>query len=294
MIDAALVLEGGAMRGIYTAGVLDVLMEKEIEFSYVIAASSGALVAVNYISKQIGRAARVNLLHSKDHNFFGFRQFFRSAGNAFNFDYLFNEPINSLYPYDEKTLRSSKQKFYVIATNCKTGQPEYFSRSTYEEMANVLIASGSVPLLTRMAYVDEVPYYDAYISDPFGLKKAMADGCKKIVVVSTRPAEYRKKNHTSPFIASIKMAYAKYPELVKTWAKTSQLYNQVAEEMIQMEREGKIIVVRPQKPLNVSAMERNTKKLLLGYLQGRDDICKKLPAINDYLGRLDYVEVLQK
>ena len=146
MINAALVLEGGSLRSVYTAGVLDVMMENNMEFAYVIGTSAGALCGGNYIAKEIGRSARINIMHSNDANYYGFSRFLRT-GSIFNYDYLYNEPINRLYPYAEDRFLESKQRFVITATNCETGEAVYFEKHTYDDMTAALTASCSIPLL---------------------------------------------------------------------------------------------------------------------------------------------------
>ena len=215
MIDAALVIEGGAMRGVYTSGVLDVFMKNNMFFAYIVAASSGALNAANYVAKHKGRSARINLLHSKDRRFFGISQLIRSRGNYFNFDYLYHKPVNELYPYNYKALEETEQKFIITATNCITAEPIYFIRHQYDKMTEALTASSSIPLVSKIAIVDGVPCLDGAVSAPIGIHKAIEDGNKKIVVVLTRDYDFMNKDIPAYIKVLMSIVYRRYPALTK-------------------------------------------------------------------------------
>ncbi|MCL2343260.1 MAG: patatin family protein, partial [Firmicutes bacterium] len=213
MLKAALVLEGGGMRGVYESGVLDVLLENRLEFEYVIGSSAGALNAANYVSKQAGRSARINLLHSDDPAYFGLRQFMKSRGSIFNFDYLFQSPVNELYPYDVEAFRRSKQRFVITATDCETGLPLYFQKRDYEEMTLALKASGSLPLASHIVEIDGYSCLDGGTADPIPVQKAIADGYQKIVAVLKRDINYRKKEPNAAMKRTYQAAYRRYPAL---------------------------------------------------------------------------------
>jgi predicted patatin/cPLA2 family phospholipase len=210
IINAALVLEGGALRGIYTAGVLDVFMENNMEFTTIIGVSAGALTAANYIAGHIGRSARINILHSNDRNYFGMRQLlFRRS--IFNFNYIFFTPIKDLYPYDEEALINSKQRFLIGATNCYTGKIKYFERNNYNDLIHVLQASSSIPLVTRSVDIDTIPYLDGAIADPIGVHKAFSEEYDKVIIILTRPHGYRRPKISRTVRFLNRIVYRKYP-----------------------------------------------------------------------------------
>lgn len=238
MIKAALILEGGALRGVYTSGVLDVLLENKIEFEEVIGVSAGALNGACYVSKQIGRCARINIMHSSDLQYYGLYQFFRNR-NAFNFDYLFGEHINTLYPYDKETFAQSEQKFVIIATDCLTGMPIYFYEKEYEKLILALKASCSMPILSKMIEIDNLKCLDGGISEPIGINKAILDGYEKIVIVLTRELNFRKKplsNYTKQLFNS---QYKKYPKLLNKLYEMSIQYNKLLDKIDEMEKKSK-------------------------------------------------------
>ena len=284
MINAALVLEGGALRSLYTSGVLDVFMEKGMEFACVVGVSAGALNAANYIAKHIGRSARINIMHSNDANYFGFKQLFLKR-SVFNFDYLFYTPIKDLYPYAENILMNSKQKFLIGATDCETGKAIYFEKHNYIELAQALQASSSIPLLCRPVNVDGITCLDGAISDPIGINKAFSEGYDKVIIVLTRHFEYRSKKKSGLINILYKIIYKKYPKLLAALNNSPRQYNSLIEEIKKMERENKVFVIRPSRDIKTLNMEKNTRKLVDLYFQGREDARMLLPKISEYINQ---------
>jgi len=283
VINAALILEGGALRSIYTTGVLDVFMENNIEFSCVIGVSAGALNAANYIAKHIGRSARINILHSNDSNYFGVKQYLLK-GNAFNFNYLFYSPIKELYPYDEQTFMNSKQRFLIGATDCKTGKEVYFEKHNYTELVRALQASSSIPLLCKPVHIDDKICLDGSIAEPLGIHKAFSEGYKKQVVVLTRQFGYNVKIESSKFLKYLcKIYYKKYPELINSINNYSILYDSLIEEIKEMEKENKIFIIRPSHETGIKSIEKNARKLVDFYFLGREDARKSLPKMYEYI-----------
>jgi predicted patatin/cPLA2 family phospholipase len=284
MINAALVLEGGALRTIYTSGVLDVFMENNLEFSCVIGVSAGALNAANYIAKHIGRSAKINILHSNDSNYFGIKQFLLK-GSIFNFSYLFYSPIKELYPYDEKTFMTSKQRFLICATDCETGKAIYFEKHNYTKLVQALQASSSIPLVCKPVYIDDKICLDGAIADPIGIHKAFSEGFDKQVVVLTRQFEYSKIEPSKLTKHLCKIIYKRYPELINSLNNSSMVYNSLIEELNEMEKENKFFVIRPSHEINIKRTEKDARKLIDLYFLGREDARRSLPKIYEYINR---------
>lgn len=282
MLKAALVLEGGSLRGLYTAGVLDVFIEKNIEFSCVIGVSAGAIVASNYITKQKYRTAKINILHSGDQHYYGLAQLLINR-NAFNFDYLFHAPINNIYPYDINALYNTKQKFLICATNCETGKPIYFeNKQDYEAMVRYLKASCSVPLLADTVRIDNNVYLDGGISEPIGIKRAIEEKYEKIVVVLTRDASYI--NSRSAFIRLLlQLKYSKFPNLITAFNNMILNYNNLRSLVDDMEKNNDIFVIRPQKKIEFRHLEKRPRKLIDLYFQGIEDSESNLDKMQKYL-----------
>jgi predicted patatin/cPLA2 family phospholipase len=282
ILNAALVLEGGGLRSLYTSGVLDVFMENNIDFSCVLGVSAGALNAANYIANHIGRSARINIMHSNDTNYFGIRQFLLK-GSVFNFDYLFFEPIKNLYPYSEDRIHNPKKRFLIGVTNCETGEAVYFEKNNYDDMVLALQASSSMQILCKTVIVDGITCLDGAIADPISVNKAFSEGYDKVVVILTNHFGYRNKERPMYVRFLYKVYYSKYPKLIAKLNNESFQYNSLIDEINEMEKERKIFVIRPSREINIGVMERDARKLTDLYFQGREDAQRLLSQLLEYL-----------
>lgn len=277
----ALILEGGALRSVYAAGVLDVFMESKIDFEYVIGVSAGALNAGNYISGQIGRSAKVNIDYVRDPRYIGLSHLLKE-GSIFNFDFLFGEPTKEWMPYNENALINSQKRYIVGATNCITGEQEFFEHYTYKELIEVLTASSTLPILSKLAYINGVPYIDGGVSNAIPFKKAREDGYSKLVIILTRPNGYYSK--PSPILNQLyKLYYNKYPELVKKLCTMSDRYNVLLNQINDLKKRKQAFVIQPNTRLKVSRIERNQDKLRLLYLEGKEDARIALSHMLEYI-----------
>lgn len=283
MISGALVLEGGALRGVYVSGVLDVFMEADIEFEYVLGVSAGAVNAVNYVSKQIGRSAKINIDHVNDTEYMGWKHLLKSGG-IFNFDFLFGEGAEKIMPYDEEAFMRSQQRCVIGATNCLTGRQKFFERDTYQELGEALKASCTLPVLSRLVDIDGTPYTDGGVSNGIPFKKAQKEGYQKVVLILTRPKGYRARDNwlLHPVFQA---CYRKYPALIKKLHTMTMRYNKILQQIDELERRRKVFVIRPTSRLQVKRIERNQNKLRLLYLEGKEDARKLLPQMMDYLSK---------
>lgn len=283
MIKSALVLEGGALRSVYAAGVLDVFMENDIRFEYVVGVSAGALNAGNYISNQIGRSARVNIDYVNDPRYIGIKHWIKE-GSIFNFDFLFGAPTKEWMPYDEKAFIQTKQRYIIGATNCLTGKQDFFESHNYDELTKVLTASSTLPILSKLAYINGTPYIDGGVANAIPFRKAQEDGYDKIVIILTRPKGYYSKSN-SFLNGFFKIYYRKYPKLVKKLYTMANRYNMLLEQIDELEKKKDIFVIQPTTSLRVKRVERNQNKLRLLYLEGKEDARKLLPQMLHYIGK---------
>jgi predicted patatin/cPLA2 family phospholipase len=284
MINTALVLEGGALRSLYTSGVLDVFMENGLEFPCVIGVSAGALNGANYIAKHIDRSAKINILHSNDSDYYGLKQLFFKK-SIFNFDYLFYKPIKDLYPYNESALVNSKQRFLICATDCETSNAVYFEKNNYAELVKALQASSSIPFFCKTTNVDGKAYVDGSIADPVCVKKAFSEGYDKVVVVLTRHFEHKFKETSWLMKILYRKTYKKYPKLVPALEDNPSYYNSVINEINKMEQEKRLFVIRPSRIINTHEIEKNARKLLNLYFLGKDDARELLPKMFEYINQ---------
>ncbi len=274
----ALVLEGGAMRGLYTAGVLDVFMENDIKVDTIFGVSAGALFGINYKSKQIGRALRYNIKYAHDKRYMGMYSLI-TTGDVMNKDFCFNKLVYELDPLDFETYDSSDVKFYAVVTNVETGKAEYIEINDAKRDMEYLRASGSMPFVSKLVEINGNKYLDGAVADPIPLKKALEMGYEKIIVVQTRPADYIKSKSWLPF----SLVYKKYPEFVKTAKNAYINYNEILDFIRKYENECKIIVLRPSKKIKMQRVEKNLNKLQAIYDVGVKDCNNNLSKIKEYI-----------
>jgi len=274
-----LVLEGGAMRGLYTAGVLDVFLDKNIKVTDILGVSAGAVFGVNYKSNQRGRTLRYNLEYLNDKRYMSINSLIKT-GNLVNKEFAYYTLPKKLDIFDEKAYEDNNINFYAVITNMETGKPEYVEIDNAEEKIEVLRASSSMPFLSKPVLINNNSYLDGGISDSIPVLKAIEMGCDKVIVVLTRPIEYRKKKRNS-FL--IKMFYKKYPNLINTMVNRYKNYNNTVEEIIKLEEEGKIFVIRPSRLVDIKRVEKDPKKLQEMYDLGVSDTISRIEELKNYL-----------
>lgn len=282
MLDQfGLVLEGGGMRGVYTAGILEFLLDQELFFPYVIGVSAGACNAASYLSKQKGRNKRVTIGYASDPRYISWRNYFKNR-QFFGMDFIFDELPKRHVPYDFDMFQQNPAEFVVGTTDCLTGEPVYFKKQDYgEDLLTVLRASSSLPFLAPEILFKDKILLDGGISDPIPLKKAQQDGFSKNIVVLTRNAGYMKKPSKFHFLVNRK--YPEYKGLQRLLQNRFQIYNETIAYIEEEEKKGNVFVIRPSEPLKVGRMERNPQKLEELYNQGYEDAKRSLPALKQYV-----------
>lgn len=260
-----LVLEGGGMRGIFTIGVLDNFMDRGIKFPYIIGVSAGACNALSYISGQRGRAKYTNTELLAERKYIGFK-YLLTKRNIMDFDLLFHELPEKIYPYDYDALARSSERFEVVTTSCTTGKACYLQeKNDPKRVIDLVKASSSLPFVCPISYVDGEPMLDGGIADSIPIERALSQGFDNNLVVLTRNIGYRKPSKPTkvPFFF-----YRKYPNAKKAIRLRNSIYNKEIELVEQMEKEGSVAVLRPIKPIEVGRMERDTDKILALYNEG--------------------------
>ena len=265
-MKTGLVLEGGAMRGMYTAGVLDVMLQKGIKVDCVVGVSAGALFGVNFLSGQKGRVIRYNKRFNSDKNYIGFRPLLRE-GNIVSTKYAYEDVPRRLDPFDYKAYKESGVPFYAVVTNMENGMPEYIKIISVFEQMDVLRASGSMPFVSKPVEFGGKKYLDGGISDSIPFRFAESLGCDKLIVILTRDLAYRKKP-MSP--ALIRLWFGKSPVADKLLHR-HELYNRSVEELKEWEDSGKAAVIRPSSPIRIGRIETAPQKLQAVYELGVND-----------------------
>lgn len=278
----ALVLEGGSLRCMFSAGVTDVMMNNGLPFDGVFGVSAGALTGVNFVSGQPGRTAKVNLDYVNDKRYLGIRSLLLHK-SIFNFDFLFGEISRELLPFDWDAFENSPCEFTAVATNCVTGRPMYCEKSSCSDIYAAVRASASMPLLAPMVTVEGAPCLDGGVSVSIPYQKALDEGYEKIVVVTTREHGFRKPSVKGAAARAYARHYRKYPELVRALLNVPRRYNRELEQLEALELQGRLLVVRPQKPITISRTEKDREKLQALYDEGEAVGLERLAALKSYL-----------
>lgn len=276
-----LVLEGGAMRGMFTCGVIDVLMENNIEFDGLSGISAGAIFGCNYKSKQIGRGVRYNKKWGRDPRYFGFRSLILT-GDLYGYDFCYHKIIDELDPIDKKVYKENPMDFFIGATDIEEGVVRYFnSKEVDAETIEWIRASASMPLVSNVVEVDGYKLLDGGMIDPVPYSIMFKNGYDKNVVVLTQPRDFTKKK--TSIIPILKLKYFKYPKLVEVMANRHNLYNKQLDEIRELEKENKVYVIAPYESLNIKRTENDPDELERVYQVGRKVAKEKLSEVKVFL-----------
>ncbi|MCD7806396.1 MAG: patatin family protein [Lachnospiraceae bacterium] len=280
-MKTGMVLEGGAMRGMFTAGVLDVFMENQIEVDGLVGVSAGACFGCNYKSRQIGRSIRYNLRFCKDKRYGTFTSLLK-CGDLYEPKLCYHDIPLEYDPFDVETFCSNPVQFYVTCTNVDTGEPYYYLYEKSDERDMIYMqASASMPLVSRVVEVDGLRLLDGGVTDSIPIEWFRSIGYEKNIVVQTRQEGYRKKN--SSFTKAQCMLLHKYPNLAKAMERRSERYNHTLDVISDLEKKGEVLVIRPSETPDVERTEHDPAKLKKLYELGRSDAEKKLNEVREFL-----------
>lgn len=261
----ALVLEGGGMRGVFTSGVLDAFMKHNLTFPYVVAVSAGACNGMSYVSHQPRRARISNIDYLARYKYIGLRHLV-TQGCIFDRELLYDKFPNQYLPFDFDTFFSSPMTFEMVTTNCLTGQPMYLSeRHDRQRALDIVRASSSLPYVSKIVDVDGIPMLDGGIVDSIPLQHAIDMGHPTNVLVLTRNRGYR---NTGKDMKIPRFIYRKYPRLRVALSRRLAAYNAQLEYVERMEDEGRVICIRPERPMEVDRIEKDIAKLERLYEEG--------------------------
>ena len=276
-----IVLEGGAMRGMYTSAILDVMMENDIWVDGVVGVSAGATFGINYKSRQVGRALRYNLKYSKDPRYMSLKSLIKT-GDLFGVDFCYDELPTKLDPFDQKTFQENPVEFYVVTTDVHTGKPLYHLCSKgNEEDTRWIRASASLPLVSRVVSVAGYDMLDGGITDSIPILWFRSIGYKRNIVILTRPEGYRKKRNR--LLPITKFMMRKYPQILKAMKERHIMYNNTIDELHRLEKEGDTFVLAPSVDLGIKRTETDPAQLQRVYDIGIKDANNNLDAIKEFL-----------
>lgn len=270
------------MRSVFSAGVVDFLLEKGIRIPNVLAVSAGAYAGMNYVSEQLGRVVEAVINPLREYKYMGFSTFLRK-GTFFDMDYLFDEVPFKKSPFDFRKFRESAMRFITSTVNCDTGKTVYYEKYKDErELFQICRAANSLPIIAKVTDVGGVPMLDGGMADAIPIMKALEEGWERIVVVFTRDASYRKKEGVTAYVRTVRFLYRRYPEFTKIVEGRAKRYNDAIETVSRLEQEGRAFVIRPT-ALTVGNKESNVDKLIAYYRHGYETAKAKYAELVKFL-----------
>ena len=280
-MKTGLIMEGGAMRGMFTAGVLDVLMENGLVTDGAIGVSAGAVFGCNYKSHQIGRVIRYNTEYCNDKRYASFKNLFKT-GNLYSEQFCYHEVPEKLDPFNEAAFAASPMDFFVVCTDVKTGEPIYHKcRKGDAEDVLWMEASASMPLAAKIVKIGHYGLLDGGVADSIPVRFFESIGYKRNLIILTQPKGYTKKKNK--FLPAIRAKYFRYPAFVEAVADRHERYNETLSYISMLEQAGKDYVIRPPIPLEIGAMERDPAQLRRVYETGRAVAQIQVEKIRDFL-----------
>ena len=280
-MKTGLIMEGGAMRGMFTAGVLDVLMENGLVTDGAIGVSAGAVFGCNYKSHQIGRVIRYNTEYCNDKRYASFKNLVKT-GNLYSEQFCYHEVPEKLDPFDEAAFAASPMDFFVVCTDVKTGEPIYHKcRKGDAEDVRWMEASASMPLAAKIVKIGHYGLLDGGVADSIPVRFFESIGYKRNLIILTQPKGYIKKKNK--FLPAIRAKYFRYPAFVEAVADRHERYNETLNYISMLEQAGKDYVIRPPIPLEIGAMERDPAQLRRVYETGRAVAQIQVEKIRDFL-----------
>lgn len=281
-MKTALVLEGGASRGMFSCGVMDALMDMGIGADYVIGTSAGIANGASYVSGQRGRSLRIGTEYYSDKRYMGMKHLLNPFTRSYyNINFVFNEIPNKYDLFDYEAFDAFDGKVFACVTNIVTGEPEYLAVTSDDREWKTIVASCSLPILFQPVKLNGNLYMDGGMSDSIPYKKPIEDGCQKVIVVLTRERDYIKGEE--PLQKLIGIMYRKYPRLLERIANRHTDYNKCREELFELEKEGKAFVIAPDDTGLFNRVEKDPDKLLDIYNQGYDVTVRNIDKLKEYL-----------
>ena len=272
-----LVMEGGAMRGMFTAGVIDVMMERGIKLDGAIGVSAGAAFGCNYKSGQIGRVIRYNTRFSRDKRYGGFRVLLKT-GNFYSKEFCYEEVPHKYDPFDYEAYQKNPMEFYVVCTDVETGKAEYHKyEGRHDHGLEWIRASASMPLISQMVEIDGRKYLDGALADSIPVQFFESLGYDRNIVILTQPLGFRKKKDS--LLPVMKLWYKKYPNLVDSMVTRDRQYNETLDYIRRREEAGELLVIRPREKLPISRTEKDPQVLRQVYEIGREVCASRIEEI---------------
>ena len=276
-----LVLEGGGMRGLYTAGVLDVMMDHHFMPDVVCGTSAGVTFGVNLLSQQRGRVLRYNCRYVGERRYISMHSWL-TTGNMINKDFAYDLLPRELDPFDEEAFEKSPAEFYATITNMRTGKAEYVRITDTWKQMDVIRASASLPVICQPVEWQGEKYLDGGLADNIPLDKCLELGCDKVIIVLTRPMDYVRNDNIAPMC---RLAFPRHKELLRTIEQRNDQYNARIQQIRALEKDGKVFVIRPSENITVARLEKDAEKLKALHALGMQDATAQWQALKEYLSQ---------
>ena len=283
-MKTGIVLEGGAIRTIYSSGVCDALLTADLLPDYVIGVSAGIAYGVSYVSKQIGRNLEIMTRYVNDKRYMSMGNLLRRDNRAyFGLKFVYNTIPNQLVPFDYETFAAFPGEVEAVVTNLNTGKAEYYPVDRRDDKFNLLQATCALPLMFPIYYLDGKPYMDGGAADAIPFRRAFEQGCDRAIVILTKPRDFvRKAEKLQPLI---ERRYRQYPNFCQTMRERAEKYNADRKELFELERQGKVMIFAPDSLHGVGRIEHNVEKLRLLWGEGYQHGVERMEELESFLGR---------
>ena len=281
-MKTGLVLEGGASRTIFTCGILDALLDNDIYINYVVGASAGISYGVSYLSRQSGRNSKITAAYMHDKRYMGFSNMLRRDNRSYyGLDFVFGEIPDKLIPFDFDEYRRSGENGFGAVTNIETGKTEYMRVSAADHKWTVLRASCALPVLFQPIKINGSYYMDGGITDSIPFKYAFDSGLDRLIVVLTRPRGYVKK--PEKLTPLVRVTYHSFPALAEALGRRHIMYNRETSELSELEKQGKVLILAPEKDYGIHRTENDPKILIPYEKEGYDYCLRSLSRIREFI-----------
>ena len=283
-MKTALVLEGGASRGMFSCGVMDALLDNDIMADYIIGTSAGIANGVSYVSRQKERSLRIGVNYYSDKRYMGMRHLLNPKKRSYyNIDFVFKDIPNIYDKFDYKAFAEFSGNVIACLTNIETGKPEYVEVPRYEQSWKTVVASCSLPIMFEPVEIDGKLYMDGGMTDSIPYQKAIDDGCEKVIVVLTRERDYIKGEESMQKL--IRIMYKKYPKLIECIANRHNMYNNARKQLFELEKQGRVFLIMPDCTNGFGRVEKRPEKIKEIYNQGYDIAMRDMKKLKEYLAQ---------
>lgn len=292
-MKTGIVLEGGAIRTIFSSGSCDALLDSGIYTDYIVGVSAGIAYGVSYASRQSGRNLEILTKYASSNKYMGLNNLINPANRSyFNLDFTYNKIPHNLVPFDFDTFESFDGEVEAVVTNLLTGNARYYNCKNDSYDFKILQASCAMPLLFPIIYLNGTPCLDGGVADAIPYKRAFDKGCDRVIVVLTREREYIKSDEALQPL--MELYYKKYPDFCKTLREKTKRYNECREELFELERQGKVFIISPKSTKDFSRTERDIQKIKEFYQHGYNTTMDKIEQLREYLWQYKTEELHEK